>query len=1702
MSLKPVVTKRFKEFTDYKEPGQAVTQMASLGSLSGDLYQDSKRFIYELLQNADDSVVCGRKIDVVIRISGDILIVAHNGKVFDDRDVRGISGVADGTKKNDSSKTGYKGIGFKAVFGQSDCVYIYSSGEYFRFDASYKHPWNDEWEGTQAEWEVANERKFQFPWPIIPIYTLPQEIDPSINQFIGHGQWAVATIIKLKKPADIATAVEELAIKVDMYLFLKNIKKITFLNQTETTIEINEGSDHVVAIKVNGTSKAYWLKKSIELLVPNGITKQLATESDVPDKIKAATKAEIVFAAKIVEGELFHVPINERRLYAYLPTEEKDYDLPVLVNAAFYMVANRESLHKQSIWNQWLFENIPSELLKWIAELVVGPYRRQVYQLLPKKLNNGNELTNAFNNALEFAKNSISFILNSQGNLLKVQEALIDFTFLSGRPFIGPEAIRDFKIKVDGLTNLSVAPFAVNLENRRLRNFGVSSFEWVQLPKLLSTTDFAASHSVADNQLLISHLKELSENEKVSEINNSALSQWPFLLDFRNQLKCPKDVFFPAAGEAPDLASPLSFIHPDLETWATENFEIKFWLEALGVVEKSDATFLEKTIIPNAATFITPENAIKTIKDIFNLFEKGEIGKDVLPQLSELKLLTTKGSLISASKCFLSDEYHPRLELKGHLEEDFFVSSEYITGTSKISEWRSFFTSIGAKEGVSIENFSKRLTVSQLTTFGFQQGYFDQFKDFRTFFNKFTPYEYRNLQSLFLLTHTSTIEIAKIFWTDVIKNFDAGDLQIPAIAYWGQSSRAGAITGDEVSNYLKWYVTNISCLPCSDGLCYDARQIFLNTEENKKIAGEYLPVFVGPDLNADWRSFFSFRQSLALSDYLILLTRIAESPGSSKSTQQQALEYLLDNYTNYSQDELDRISAWGINGMLADTSGVYRFTSELNFYGDGDPSIFGDTYYFAYFTSGIQRHPAFENLLQLLKVTILKQSSFRITAENCVPSTTLLAKLNQIIPYWAKWRENEKISRYDEMLAELEMYFQKLKIFQADQLTITYGELWKKKTNVYYANDELYVLTDWQSPKVIMPLSERLTDAFRAKGYQAQLTFLLTSTLEQVVEYFNDEGIGLPPGNAIAQSATPNISNDEDLDEDDFDLIPQEHKDYQARWQENLANNQDLIKSSHNDPKVMLLNGLKANCPYEKIYLFHFTHLENAVSIIRDSAIKSRRSASFKDSAGSGIISQTDESRKSFARFYFRGKTPTQYYVENLGRAENSMTKIGSDPICPVPIFFIIPLEQLMNKIDWSVSLGSLASPNVEYGNDFDIISKFDFTGVYKNIPDVTVERFRIAAHQEFLVKDKLELNNIEYYIGVQDDQAKRSMLALLGDKDAWEKKILITPGLYHNRNPKIVIADTNNNLEASLTKPHGGRFFLQHSSSNSDLAISANDTHQWITPKWITTSANQKISIESSDSGIKYKLFYHYKGHLWLTYTNSDEYRLDFSWIYNELGSWLVLPTDVDKLMSILKQHPELNYWFAQPIGGPDGLTLEQHTIAVMENYQQYFPAKQNLFTSEQEYLLCLALHDIGKPVAIGLGDKNLQHKETLRILDAIAEMLPVASNTLAKMKSLINGDPIGAFMNPATSNDVSTTSALLKGMAAGFDMDVLQFLQEITIYYQCDAGGYPSLKSKLFASDGDTNKLEFSKDGKRLKFRDSFESKFVKLESYVEFL
>ena len=112
------------------------TEIDRIGKLLlADRYADRTHFIYELLQNTEDALAKRKvwpgkpKRSIRFHLAEGKLRVSHFGKPFDEPDVRGICGIAEGTK--DITQIGRFGIGFKSVYAFTDQPEIHSGAEDF-----------------------------------------------------------------------------------------------------------------------------------------------------------------------------------------------------------------------------------------------------------------------------------------------------------------------------------------------------------------------------------------------------------------------------------------------------------------------------------------------------------------------------------------------------------------------------------------------------------------------------------------------------------------------------------------------------------------------------------------------------------------------------------------------------------------------------------------------------------------------------------------------------------------------------------------------------------------------------------------------------------------------------------------------------------------------------------------------------------------------------------------------------------------------------------------------------------------------------------------------------------------------------------------------------------------------------------------------------------------------------------------------------------------------------------------------------------------------------------------------------------------------------------------------------------------------------------------------------------------------------------
>lgn len=403
----------------------AENEANALSRLMGDLYTETERFIFELLQNADDMPNAFKKVHTTLRILNNQLLFMHNGKPFDNDDVRSISSIGKSNKKLDSEMIGYKGIGFKSVFSDSETVFINSGSFSFSFD--------------KESWYYRDEEDMdKVPWQIKPIwaerYRYPKEVQD--DDLFFKSPVGIALTIPEERVLDYSSLIPALLKEPRFVLFLRNVASVNYSENGDNSIVIKKAIDNgICRISVNDTETNCWLTTDFVLNVDDETRDLIQNDKLVPQKLKEVKKTKITFAAQFKDGTVVPVPKEQSILFAYLPTRVDSFEFPFLINADFLTAANREDIHYKNHWNIFLFNSIGEKIVDWAIKM--SESTNGYLNLLPTKELTATEqdskyqLVTSFNDAYKKAIEEKSFIRDTTGTLRKQDEILLDTSGLS-----------------------------------------------------------------------------------------------------------------------------------------------------------------------------------------------------------------------------------------------------------------------------------------------------------------------------------------------------------------------------------------------------------------------------------------------------------------------------------------------------------------------------------------------------------------------------------------------------------------------------------------------------------------------------------------------------------------------------------------------------------------------------------------------------------------------------------------------------------------------------------------------------------------------------------------------------------------------------------------------------------------------------------------------------------------------------------------------------------------------------------------------------------------------------------------------------------------------------------------------------------------------------------------------------------------------
>lgn len=308
------------------------TESGTVGHLlSHLLYSDPTHFLFELLQNAEDAGAG----DVKFRLYADRLELEHDGRPFSQEDVEGICDLVGSKKKEDLTKIGKFGIGFKSVYSHTNTPMVHSFGQYdqenFAIDL-YVQP--------RAIPVVASESGTLF---VLPFDLKDKNSDDSFREISDRLQdLGLRTLVFLNHVKSITYDIEGGA--SGTYLKDTSVLESDFAEQVHMIGEKDHSDDE----------EERWL------LFQADVTDEVLPLSD-----SGRFVVQIAFLLSDNEEDCLPdvKPLNQSPVTAFFPTKMES-NLGFLVQGPFQTTASRDSIPESVDFNKSIAERVGELVVK------------------------------------------------------------------------------------------------------------------------------------------------------------------------------------------------------------------------------------------------------------------------------------------------------------------------------------------------------------------------------------------------------------------------------------------------------------------------------------------------------------------------------------------------------------------------------------------------------------------------------------------------------------------------------------------------------------------------------------------------------------------------------------------------------------------------------------------------------------------------------------------------------------------------------------------------------------------------------------------------------------------------------------------------------------------------------------------------------------------------------------------------------------------------------------------------------------------------------------------------------------------------------------------------------------------------------------------------------------------------------------------
>ena len=812
-------------------------------------YSAKTHFVYELIQNADDST----SKNLELQLHENELLVWNDGRQFNERDVRSICSL--GSSDKDLTNIGAFGIGFKAVYNYTAFPEIYSDDERFRIRNFIKPEGIDEMTPEVAK--LVNEGRTVFRLPFKD--KLHQDDIDYLKDGLCHLS-KERSLLFLRHLERVEWKDKGKAQRGFYSCYRRPYDKIQNVSKNESVelVELIGGLDD------NNQPPETFLVFCKKIHPPKDVINKLLEQAEDEEEQRIQQSAgelqSIEVAFKLHDSSI--TPMDDKCvLFAYLPTQ-KETHLKFLIQARYQTTPARDNIPKPSEnpWNRWLVQETAKFLPEILEQLKAsGLLEPAFFNVLPLKDAVKNEFK-PISEALQKTMQEKPFVPTQDGGYAKAEAVfyphseslpqLIKSSWLHpGSSWllqdIGQSG-RAFEVMQQaGVRKINVSDVLDWLEKRDLNWFKSRCEKWLR-------------------SLYVYLNNQKRQLERIKKL--------PLIRLENGGHVCASDqlVFFPPdSGEAREEIKPFINDLPVLQSVlleGEEGNEIETFLKSIGVKPLLRVDMILEGILPqyHESAKPSPEKNRLHVRYLFKVWDKlsGYQHKDLREEISETPILWAyngvqpeSSDFVKPCDVYLSEAYTGNADLEAYFSmyngDIWFVDDAYLEDKSDVKAWFQFLK--------AIDSMNTPCIIKETIPAKFERDQeFDKELDKRNIKSKrSTWWSQTNIEDFYLqglpeilaeISEHKRIDLSQVCWCLLIKVLPSE-----------QKARDAFFQG----TYHRFYYSNRSdpfdatfyrqlketaWLPDEQGNLHTPSECFAPTSENRRVLGDSV-AYLHPDFD-------------------------------------------------------------------------------------------------------------------------------------------------------------------------------------------------------------------------------------------------------------------------------------------------------------------------------------------------------------------------------------------------------------------------------------------------------------------------------------------------------------------------------------------------------------------------------------------------------------------------------------------------------------------------------------------------------------------------------------------------------------------------------------------------------------------------------------------------------------------------------------